>query len=177
MADAASEDGRYRRHSQQLATEFDRRGSLVVGHEAEVPDADETLRQHVQQEAADELVGGNGHRALLVSVSVVPPAECDVVAIEGEQSMIGDGDAMGVAAEITQHLLGAAEGGFGIDDPVLPKQRSQECGEAVWVRQVLDRAGASANVFARKALSVRQRTFRGRLCSSTFTGRKNGYRG
>ena len=118
-----------------------RRGSLVVGHEAEVPDADEALREHVQQEAANELLGGNGHRALLVAVSIIPPAERDVVAIEGEQSMIGDGDAMGIAAEVTQHLLGTAEGGLCINNPFLPEQRSQESGEALRLGQVLDRAG------------------------------------
>jgi hypothetical protein len=33
--------------------------------------------------------------------------------------MIGDGHAMGVAAEIAQHLHRTTEGGFGIDDPVV----------------------------------------------------------
>ena len=79
------------------------------------------LRKHVQQESANELFGGNGHRSLLVAVSVIPPTERDVVAIKGEQSMIGDGDAMRVTAEIAQHLFGTAEGRFGVDNPVLPK--------------------------------------------------------
>ena len=85
---------------------------MVVGHEAEVPDADEALREHVEEESTDELVGGNRHHALFVAVSVIPPTERDVVAVEGEQSMIGDGDTMGIAAEVTQHLFGTAEGGL-----------------------------------------------------------------
>ena len=36
--------------------------------------------------------------------------------------MVGDGHAMGVAAEILQHILGATEGTFQVDDPVLSKQ-------------------------------------------------------
>ena len=90
---------------------------MVVGHKAEMPDADKALREHVQHEPAYEFFGGDGHRALHVSMSVIPPAERDVVAVESEQSMIRDGDAMRVAAEITQDLFGTAKGRFGMDDP------------------------------------------------------------
>ena len=45
--------------------------------------------------------------------------------------MVGDGDAMGVARQIMQHMLGAAEGRLGIDDPVLPIERAQEDGESL----------------------------------------------
>ena len=44
--------------------------------------------------------------------------------------MVGDGDAVGVARQIMQHVLGAAEGRLGIDDPVLSIKRAQEEGEA-----------------------------------------------
>jgi|SRR6267142_4960132 len=36
--------------------------------------------------------------------------------------MVGDGDAMGVAAQVLQHIFRATEGWFGIDHPVLTKQ-------------------------------------------------------
>ena len=45
--------------------------------------------------------------------------------------MVGDGDAVGVASQIMQHVLGAAEGWLGIDDPVLAIKRAQEDGEAL----------------------------------------------
>ena len=92
----------------------------MVGHKAEVPDADKALREHMHEESADELVGRNGHNTLHVSVSVVAPAERHVVAVEGEQSMIGDGDAMRVTAEIAQYLFWTAKGRFGVDDPFVP---------------------------------------------------------
>ena len=44
--------------------------------------------------------------------------------------MVGDGDAMGVASQIMQDVLGPAEGWLGIDDPVLLIERAQEDGEA-----------------------------------------------
>ena len=40
----------------------------------------------------------------------VVPAESDATVFEGDESVVGDGNAMGVAAEVTQHLLGAGEG-------------------------------------------------------------------
>ena len=68
----------------------------------------------------DKLFGRDGHHTLNVSVSVVPPTERDVVAVEGEQSMVGDGDAMGITTEVTQHLFRTAEGRFSVDDPFMP---------------------------------------------------------
>ena len=32
--------------------------------------------------------------------------------------MVGDGDAVGIAAEILEDVLGPAEGWFGVDDPI-----------------------------------------------------------
>ena len=55
-----------------------------------------------------------------VSVGVVAPTEGDGVAVESEQSMIGDGDAVSVTAEITEHVFGTAEGGFGVNNPWVP---------------------------------------------------------
>ena len=45
--------------------------------------------------------------------------------------MVGDGDAMGIASQIMQHMFGSAEGRLGIDDPVLAIERAQEDGEAL----------------------------------------------
>jgi len=54
-------------------------------------------------------------------MSVVFPAERDLTVLEGEQAMVGDGDAMGVAGQVMQNLFGPAEGWLGVDNPVLTK--------------------------------------------------------
>ena len=51
---------------------------MAIGEEAIVADAMEAVRQGVQQEAADELVGGERHDLGLAVVAVVLPAEGDV---------------------------------------------------------------------------------------------------
>ena len=52
---------------------------------------------------------------------------------EGNEAMVGDGNAMGVAAEIAEDVMGAAEGWFGIDDPWLTEQGAQESGKGFLV--------------------------------------------
>src|SRR5271167_4478175 len=47
--------------------------------------------------------------------------------------MIGNGDAVGVATEIAQHLQRTAEGGLGIDDPVMAMQAADEFRELLGV--------------------------------------------
>jgi hypothetical protein len=115
----------------------------VVGQDAEVPDADKTFGQDVKEKAAYEFVRGNGHDSRLVAACIVPPTKRDVATIEGNEPVVGDGDTVSVASEVTDHLLRAAEGGLAIDDPVLAKQRSEKRREALWLFKVLDRSCAN----------------------------------
>jgi hypothetical protein len=100
-------------------------GALAVGEEAEVADADEAFRKQVQQEATQELIQRQGHQFLLIVMSRVPPTKGDLAIGQRDEAMVGDGHAMGVTAEILEHIFGAAEGWFAIDHPVLAKQGSQ----------------------------------------------------
>jgi len=51
--------------------------------------------------------------------------------------MVGDGHTMRVAAQIVQHIFGAAEGTFQVDHPVLSKQRPQPGGKDLGLRKKL----------------------------------------
>ncbi len=50
---------------------------------------------------------------------IVFVAKGDVVVVEGDQAMIGNGDAVGVTGQVAQDMLGAAEGWLEVDHPVL----------------------------------------------------------
>ena len=63
---------------------------------------------------------------MLAALGVILPAKGDAFMVEGQQAMIGNGHAMGVTAEVAQHLHGSAEGGLGIDDPVVAVQTADE---------------------------------------------------
>ena len=86
-------------------------------------------------------VAAKRHLALLATVGVILPAESDALLVEGQQAMIGNGHAMGVAAEIAQHLHGTAEGGLGIDHPVVAMQTAEEFCELLSVGESSSRAG------------------------------------
>ena len=49
--------------------------------------------------------------------------------------MVGDGDAMGVVAQITERMLGTSEGPFGVDVPVASEQGSYPGGEGFGVSE------------------------------------------
>ena len=51
-------------------------------------------------------------------MAVVPPTEADLTVLDGEEAVVGDGDAVGVAPEVVEDLVGAGEGGLGVDDPL-----------------------------------------------------------
>ena len=65
----------------------------------------------------------------VVGCAVVLPAEADLSVGQGDEPAVGDGDPVGVAAEIVEHLLRPAERALGIDDPFDPAQRPQMGGE------------------------------------------------
>ena len=109
-----------------------------MGQKAEVADAHEAGGKHVEQEAAQELLDRQGHQALLVAVRGVSPAEGNLSVFEGDQTVIGDRHAVGVATEITENMFGATEGRLAIDHPVLPEQGAEEGSESLPFRQKLE---------------------------------------
>jgi hypothetical protein len=122
---------------QQVAAPGEPCGAMSVGHEAEVPDAVEARWQDVKQKPAHELARIEGHDFGASLAAVVLPAEADLAVGHGDKSAVGDGDAMGVAPEIGQHLLGSPERALGVvsktrlrhdDDPVdLPQSGAVGC--------------------------------------------------
>jgi hypothetical protein len=62
------------------------------------------VREDVEEEAANELVDSERHCLGFVAGAVVLLPETDMAVFAGEETTIGDGDAMGIAAEIVEHL-------------------------------------------------------------------------
>jgi hypothetical protein len=74
-------------------------------------------------ETAEELVRRKGHLPLLVAMSVVLPAEGHGFAIEGQQAVITDGNAMRIPPKIVKHLSGSAKCRFRVYNPILLEER------------------------------------------------------
>src|ERR1700748_1030434 len=109
---------------------------MYIGEESEVANATEAVRQGVQQESSDELVGPQAHDLNGAVVAVVLPGERDMIVVAGFEAPIGDGDAMVVAAEIGEDLRGAAERLLGVDDPIDAPRGGQIGGERGGIAQV-----------------------------------------
>jgi hypothetical protein len=92
----------------------------------------------VDQESAQELMGRNGHDFLLATMRIIFPAKRHSIILEGNQSMVGDGDTVCIAREIVQNMLGTAEGWLGVDDPVLAKELSKKVLKATWFDKTLE---------------------------------------
>ena len=106
------------RYGQQAATKVQFGGPLAVGEEAVMADAVEAVRQSMQQETADELIGIQGQGLGFATMTIVLPAEADRGLGHADKAAVGDGDTMRVASQIGQHLFGTAKGRFGVDDPL-----------------------------------------------------------
>ena len=100
-------------------------GAAARGEQAEVPNADEAFRQDVQEEAPEEFVDVERQRANLTPVPVVLPPKRDRVVRDGDEPVIGNGDAVRVPREVVEHMGGAAKGWLCVDHPRLMMERSE----------------------------------------------------
>ena len=91
----------------------------AVGQEAKMADTHEAIGQDMEEKAAGEFFGIESHRFQPVFVSSVSVAKSDLAVFEGEDTVIGQSHAVGVAAEVVKHGLGRPERLFRIDDPAL----------------------------------------------------------
>src|SRR6266566_6625583 len=106
-----------------------------MGQQSEVPDADESRRQYVQQESPQKVVDFQRHQTLLILVSGIAPAESDGAVGERDQAMVRDRDTMCVLAQIAKCMLCATKRTFGVNHPFGAEQRTKPGGERLGIRQ------------------------------------------
>ena len=115
--DGSVADGAGRRQGRATGREIV--GAASGREQAKVADADEALRQDVQEKATEEFIDVERQRADLTPVPIVLPPKRDRVVGDGDEPVIGDGDAVGVPREVVQHVGRAAKGRLRIDHPRL----------------------------------------------------------
>jgi hypothetical protein len=106
---------------EEQACSRDQARAGAVGLKSEVSDPDETSWQHMEEESLYEVRGLEGEplRGAALSISI---AKGHLTVLEGEEAFVADGDAVGVAAQVAQHLCGTGQRRLGVDDP-LPRRR------------------------------------------------------
>ena len=125
-------------NGEQLTNAGDIVGATAFGEQAVVADAVQAFGQHVDEEAADELVCGKRHALVSIAAldAVVLPLEGDALLVEGDQAAVGDGSAVSVTRKIGQHRLGAAERPLRVDDPLGLAERRQKGREGLRIGEI-----------------------------------------
>ena len=80
----------------------------------------------MKKEPPDKFIGLQCHSLLTVPVGIISPEKRNMAVPVGEDAVIADGDSMGISAEVLKDPLGAIEGRFAIDDPLLVVEKSPE---------------------------------------------------
>ena len=145
-----------------------------IREQAVIPQAVEAAREHMQEDAPDELRRGQGHGLLprCVGTAVVGVAEPDLPRVEGEEPLVGDGDPMRVPTDVIEHLVGPGEGWLGVDHPVgLPG--GLEMGGKVLPTLRASSVPAKCNWPVSNASHTASSSSRRTSRESTRTGRKN----
>jgi hypothetical protein len=119
--------------------------SMTVGEKAEVTHAMEAGGKHVQEKSSDELVRMKAHDLLAITsiAPIILPSEGNMVIIKFDDAAVGDSDAMGVSAQIGEHLLRTAKGRLCIDDPfdaAYTCEKAGEQGSVVEMGEVIEEA-------------------------------------
>ena len=73
-------------------------------------------------------------------MSVVLPSEGDPIVVEGDETMVGDGNAVSVASQVVEDMFCPAERRLGVDDPVLTEELIEETAEAIGLSEADERA-------------------------------------
>lgn len=106
---------------------------MTIGEKAKVAHAVEAIRKHMKEKAPDELVGMKTHDLLTVATvsTIILPSEGDMVVIDMDDAAVCDGNTMGVAAKIGEHLIRTTEWRLRIDHPFDAASAGKMAGECL----------------------------------------------
>ncbi len=164
--------GRRCGHPQELSTAAELLGAVPMAEETVVAHAMEAPGQYVEEHASDELRGRERHRCLSLAVPVIGVAEAGLSCVDIQQPVVGDGEAVGIAADVIHDLRGATEGRLGVDDPVALPYGLEVIGKALRVGQRLERPEETQLPVVNASNSA-SRNNRRNSRDSTRTGRKD----
>ena len=131
----------------------------AIGEEAELADTYESGRQHVEQEAADELDRIQGHDLSVGMVRVVFPVEADAAVLQSAKPMVGDGDAVSIASQILEHAPRSPAGRLDVYDPFEPRGCFTHGLERSRLGQIAQLAGEVKATFAKSPSQRQQEKF------------------
>jgi len=95
----------------------------------------------MKKEPPDKFICLQRHGLLTVPVGITSPEKRNMAVPDSEDAVIADGDSMGISAEVLKDSLGAIEGRFAIDDPLLMVEMPHEGFEVSGIFEMTETAG------------------------------------
>ena len=127
--------------AQQLTALAQSLGLAPIRQEAIVPEAHDTLGQHVQENTSDALGGIAGHGLHTIVLATVAVGEANLAVTDIKDTVVRDRDAMRVATDRVQDVFQPRQGLLDVDDPRLAVEMVVELREALGRGPVCDRIG------------------------------------
>jgi len=78
---------------------------------------------------------GKSHGAVLALVGVVFPAKSYAVLVDAKQTVVGNGDSMGVTGQVLQNVFRTAERRLGVNNPLLTGDGFEKRCEVLFVSE------------------------------------------
>ena len=95
----------------------------------------------MKKDPSDKFICLERHGLFTVIICIISPEERDIAALDIKDSVIADSDPVGISAEVLKDAVGAIEGWFAIDDPLLMVKMSPEGFEGSGLLEIADVAG------------------------------------
>jgi hypothetical protein len=74
-------------------------------------------------------------------VCIIPPQEGDLAVTDVEETVVADGDSVGISAEVLEDTLNPIKGGLAIDDPLFMIELAPESLKVVRLFEMTDTVG------------------------------------
>jgi hypothetical protein len=105
-----------------------------------VPDADISRGKDMEKEPSDELIGLERHSLLFIPIGIVPPAERDIAVLDFDDTVIADGNPMGISAKVLKDTLSSVKRRFAVDNPFFMIELYSECLKCSGIIEMTDAA-------------------------------------
>ena len=76
---------------------------IPVSEQPVMPDLHKPFGQDMKQEAPDKFHGGQRHDFFFSAIGIIPPFECNLSIPDIQDSVVGNGHAVGVSSEIMDY--------------------------------------------------------------------------
>ena len=92
----------------------------------------------MEEESPDELLSVKSRLLATALVGVVLPAKRYLAVFHADEPLVGDGHTVGIPCKVLEDLLGPAEGGLRVDNPVTSLEGLERRLPSSWVSKVAE---------------------------------------